>query len=98
MPAAVRDVLSATCRFAIIVWTLASIAPGERRRDDDAGALRADLTVAQEMDDACVYERTCHNPELRALIGGFYAAIDMRSTDRRFQGEIASELVHALSG
>ncbi len=63
-----------------------------------AGALRADLTVAWEMDDASVYEQALHNPELRALIGRFYAAIDMRSTDQRFQREITPELVHALSG
>ena len=63
-----------------------------------AGALRADLTVAWEMDDASVYERALHNPELRALIGNFYAAIDMRRTSQRFQREVTSELVHALSG
>lgn len=63
-----------------------------------AGALRADLTVAWEMDDASVYERALHSPELRKLIGKFYAAIDMRSTDQRFQREITKELVHALSG
>jgi len=63
-----------------------------------AGALRADLTIAWEMDDASVYERVLHNPGLRVLIGKFYAAIDMRTTDQRFQREITSELVHALSG
>ncbi len=63
-----------------------------------AGALRADLTVAWEMEDASVYERALHNPDLRALIGKFYAGIDMRTTDQRFQREITKELVHALSG
>ncbi len=63
-----------------------------------AGALRADLTFAWEMDDASVYERALHNPELRALVGKFYAAIDLRRTNQRFQREITAELVHALSG
>jgi hypothetical protein len=63
-----------------------------------AGALRADLTLAWEMDDASVYERALHNPELRAVIGKFYAAIDMRTADQRFQREVTPELVHALSG
>ena len=63
-----------------------------------AGALRADLTLAWEMDDASVYEKALHNSELRAVIGKFYAAIDMRTTDQRFQREITPELVHALSG
>ncbi len=63
-----------------------------------AGALRADLTVAWEMDDASVYERALHNADLRALIGKFYAGIDMRTTDQRFQREITQQLVHALSG
>ncbi len=63
-----------------------------------AGALRADLTLAWEMDDASAYERTLHNPEVRALIGKFYAAIDLRSADQRFQREITAELVHSLSG
>ena len=63
-----------------------------------SGALRADLTIAWEMDDASVYEKALHNPELRAVIGKFYASIDMRTTDQRFQREITPELVHALSG
>ncbi len=63
-----------------------------------AGALRADLTLDWEMDDASVYERALHNPELRAVIGKFYAAIDMRTADQRFQREVTPELVHALSG
>lgn len=63
-----------------------------------AGALRADLTVAWELDDAAVYERALHNAELRSLIGKFYAGIDMRRTAQKFQREITAELVNALSG
>ncbi len=63
-----------------------------------AGGLRADLTIAWEMDDAAVYERALHNPELRALVGQFYAGIDLRTSGQGFQREITAELVQALSG
>ena len=61
-----------------------------------AGALRADLSVVWEMDDASVYETALHNPELKALVGKFYAGIDMRRTSQRFQRQIGTELVKAL--
>jgi hypothetical protein len=50
------------------------------------------------MDDAAVYERALHNPELRALVGQFYAGIDLRTSGQGFQREITAELVQALSG
>ncbi len=61
-----------------------------------AGALRADLSVVWEMDDASVYEKALHNPELRDLISRFYAAMDLRTSTQTFQREITPELVQAI--
>ena len=63
-----------------------------------SGALRADLTVEWEMDDASVYENALKVPELRPLIGRYYKAIDMQRTIQKFRREITSEMVQALSG
>ncbi len=63
-----------------------------------AGALRADLTLAWIMEDAAVYERALHNPEMRGLIGKLYAAIDLRTSGQGFQREITPELIQALGG
>ena len=63
-----------------------------------AGALRADLTVEWEMDDAAVYENALKNPDLRSLIGRFYRDIDMETTEQKFRREVTAEMVHALSG
>jgi len=38
-----------------------------------AGALRADITILWDMEDASVYERAVVDPVLRKLLGRFYA-------------------------
>lgn len=63
-----------------------------------AGALRADITMVWEMDDASVYERALHNPGLQSVIRSFYAAVDLRTSSQSFQREITPELIQALSG
>ena len=63
-----------------------------------AGALRADLTLAWIMEDAAVYERALGNSDMRGLIGKLYAAIDLRTSDQKFQREITPELIQALGG
>ena len=37
-----------------------------------AGALRADITILWDMEDASVYERAVVDPVLRKLLGRFY--------------------------
>ena len=62
-----------------------------------AGALRADITLLWEMDDASVYERGLVDPELRKLLGRFYGAIDLKTAGQSFRREVTSELIRALS-
>ena len=62
-----------------------------------AGALRADITLLWEMDDASVYERALVDPELRKLLGRFYGAIDLKTAGQSFRREVTSELIRALS-
>jgi len=61
-----------------------------------AGALRADLRVVLEMDNAAVYESLLHEPSLRAMIGRFYGAIDMRTSTQMWAREITPELIRAI--
>jgi hypothetical protein len=61
------------------------------------GALRADLNIAAELDDAGVYERLLVHPEVRQLLGRFYGAIDLKSSEQAFRREVTSELVGALT-
>lgn len=62
-----------------------------------AGALRADITLLWEMDDAGVYERGLVDPELRKLLGRFYGAIDLKTAGQSFRREVTAELIRALS-
>jgi hypothetical protein len=63
-----------------------------------AGALRADLTLTWIMEDAAVYEKALHDPQLRDLIGQLYAAIDLRTSEQSFRREITPELIQAIGG
>jgi hypothetical protein len=61
------------------------------------GALRADLTIAAELDDAGVYERLLVDADVRKQLGRFYGAIDLNTSEQAFRREVTSELVNALS-
>ena len=60
------------------------------------GALRADLRVVLDMDNAAVYETLLHDPSLRSLIARFYAALDMRTSTQSWLREITPELIQAI--
>ena len=62
-----------------------------------AGALRADIRVVIEMDDAGAYERMIMNPDVSKLIGRAYAAWDLKAATQQFLREVTPELIHALS-
>ena len=62
-----------------------------------AGALRADITVSWEMDDAAVYERALLNSDLRKLLGRAYGAWDLRTSTQSFRREVTQDLIRALS-
>ena len=62
-----------------------------------AGALRADLTLLWEMDDASVYERALMDANVRKLLGRFYGAVDLKTAGQSFRREVTPELIRALS-
>lgn len=62
-----------------------------------AGALRADLTVLFEMDDAAAYERLILDAEVRKHLGRLYGSWDLKSAGQSFRREISTELIRALS-
>ena len=62
-----------------------------------AGALRADLRIVLEMDDAGVYERLLVDPAIRRTLGRFYGAIDLTTSTQVFIREVTPELIRALS-
>ena len=62
-----------------------------------AGALRADLRLVFEMDDAAGYERILMDADVRRLLGRFYGAIDLTTSTQVFIREVTPELIKALS-
>lgn len=62
-----------------------------------AGALRADITVLIEMDDAAGYERLLLDAEVRKLLGRVYTAWDLKTAGQSFRREITPQLIQALS-
>ena len=62
-----------------------------------AGALRADIRVVFEMDDAGVYERVLMDPDLGKMFGRIYGAWDLKASTQTFLREVTPELIHALS-
>jgi hypothetical protein len=62
-----------------------------------AGALRADLRVVLEMDDAGVYENILRDPALHEHVAKLYAAIDFKTSTQMFAREVTPELVKALT-
>jgi hypothetical protein len=63
-----------------------------------AGALRADLTISLDMDNAGVYESALVSAELRGMLGRMYGAWDMKSSSQTFRREVTPQLIQALSG
>jgi len=62
-----------------------------------AGALRANLTVTIDMDDAGVYERLLADPSIRPLVRRLYGSWDMKTATQSFRREITPQLIQALS-
>ena len=62
-----------------------------------AGALRADIRVVIEMDDAGVYERMLMDPDVGKIFGRIYGAWDLKASTQTFLREVTPELIHALS-
>ena len=63
-----------------------------------AGALRADLSVTIDMDDAGVYERMLMDAEVRRMLGRVYGAWDLNTSRQAFRREITPQLIQALRG
>ena len=62
-----------------------------------AGALRADLTLTIEMDDAGVYEKALMDAQVRQLLGRLYGSWDLKTATQVFRREVTAELIGALS-
>lgn len=62
-----------------------------------AGALRADIVLLIEMDDAAAYERLLVDAEVRKLLGQLYQAWDLKTASQSFRREVTPELIRALS-
>ena len=60
------------------------------------GALRADLRIVLDMDNAAVYENLLHEPGLRSMIARFYGALEMRTSTQTWLREITPELMRAI--
>ena len=87
-------------------WATTEVIPAIEKTDvsrsvkiySGAGALRADVSLLWEMDDASVYERALASPELRPHLARIYDGWDMRTATQSFRREVTPELIQALSG
>jgi hypothetical protein len=62
-----------------------------------AGALRADIRLAVDMDHAGVYEGLLRDPTITPLLGTFYGAMDLTTSTQMFIREVTPDLLKALS-
>lgn len=62
-----------------------------------AGALRADVRLTLDMDDAGVYEHLLRDPAVHSMLGTFYSAIDLKTSTQMFIREMTPDLLKALS-
>ena len=62
-----------------------------------AGALRAQIRVVIEMDDAAVYERMLVDATVRKLIARAYGSWNLNESTQTFLREVTPELIAALS-
>lgn len=62
-----------------------------------AGALRADIAVLIEMDDAAAYERMLVDPQVSKLLGRVYDKWDLKTAGQSFRREVTPQLIRALS-
>jgi hypothetical protein len=61
-----------------------------------AGALRADIRLAADLDHAGVYEGLLRDPTITPLLGTFYGAMDLATSTQMFIREVTPDLLKAL--
>lgn len=62
-----------------------------------AGALRADIRLVADMDNAGVYESLLRESAISPLLGTFYGAMDLTTSTQMFIREVTPDLLKALS-
>ena len=62
-----------------------------------AGALRADIRLVADMDNAGVYEGLLRDPTISPMLGTFYGAMDLTTSSQMFIREVTPDLLKALS-
>lgn len=62
-----------------------------------AGALRADIRLAADLDHAGVYEGLLRDPTISPMLGIFYGAMDLTTPSQMFNRELTPDLLNTLS-
>jgi len=62
-----------------------------------AGALRADIRLVADMDNAGVYETLLREPTISKQLGFFYGNMDLETSTQMFIREVTPDLLTALS-
>ena len=62
-----------------------------------AGALRADIRLVADMDNAGVYETLLRDPTISKHLGFFYGAMNLETSTQMFVREVTPDLLKALS-
>ncbi len=62
-----------------------------------AGALRADIRVVIDMDNAGVHEALLREPTISKHLGTFYGRIDLKTSTQTFIRKVTPDLLKALA-
>jgi len=62
-----------------------------------AGALRADIRLVADLDNAGVYETLLREPTISKQLGTLYGAMDLTTSTQMFIREVTPDLLKALS-
>lgn len=100
-----RDSLSDEEAFEELKFLTNEVIPAIEKADSvksvklysGAGALRAQLQLMVEMENAAGYEHLLTIPDVRAKLGRLYKSWDLNTATQNFVREVTSDLLGALS-
>jgi hypothetical protein len=100
-----KDSLSDEAALGELMFLMGEVIPAIRNSPgvrsakiySGAGALRSQMELLVEMDDAAGYEQMLLDPTIRRILGRLYSAWDLSRSTQTFLREVTPDLLAALS-